>query len=429
MPDLVCYWFDRAQTQIESGKLKRAGLLATQAIRGGTNRLVLDRIKEKGDIFFARSDQDWILDGATVHVSIIGFDNGSEQKRYLDEKPVANINSDLTSDLDLSLANPLEENTNLSFQGVVLRGPFNIPPSLAKEMLENNENSDGLSNADVIKPRRTGEDIVRRSSDFFVVDFGVDMPLEQAQKYKIPFEYVKRNVYPMRQEANQEIAREKWWLHWNPRVNMREALSKLPRYIATPRVGKHRIFVWLSTSILPDAQLVVFARTDDYFFGVLHSKVHELWARRMGTQLRDAESGFRYTSTSTFETFPLPWTPGKEPAETHDQRVYKIAEAARELVALRDSWLFPPKEDIGVIIKSSNMVFGNYDWIMEVTANSVKEVKKFCETLNYNFEGYIIDYLILENLLTVSSSRIRNPEANKLYDYLAINIDKKITSK
>ena len=59
---------------------------------------------------------------------------------------------------------------------------------------------------------------------------------------------------------------------------------------------------------------LVFARDDDYFFGVLHSRIHELWALRMGTQLREAESGFRYTPTTTFETFPFPWPPGQEPA-------------------------------------------------------------------------------------------------------------------
>ena len=59
----------------------------------------------------------------------------------------------------------------------------------------------------------------------------------------------------------------------------------------------------------------------------------------MGTQLREAESGSRYTPTTTFETFPFPWPPGQEPAG--DPRVEAIAEAARALVAQRDAWLHP----------------------------------------------------------------------------------------
>ncbi len=87
--DLVCYWFEKARAQIAAGKAKRVGLLATQAIRGGANRKVLERIKETGDIFWAQSDRDWVLDGATVHVSMVGFDDGSETTRELDGTPVA----------------------------------------------------------------------------------------------------------------------------------------------------------------------------------------------------------------------------------------------------------------------------------------------------------------------------------------------------
>ena len=39
--DLCCYWFERARSQVERVKCRRAGLLATQAIRGGANREVL----------------------------------------------------------------------------------------------------------------------------------------------------------------------------------------------------------------------------------------------------------------------------------------------------------------------------------------------------------------------------------------------------
>ncbi|HTV75494.1 MAG TPA: DNA methyltransferase, partial [Candidatus Baltobacteraceae bacterium] len=73
--DLCCYWFEKARQQIEMGKCNRAGLLATQGIRGGANREVLKRIKDTGDIFYAVSDRDWILDGANVHVSMVGFDS------------------------------------------------------------------------------------------------------------------------------------------------------------------------------------------------------------------------------------------------------------------------------------------------------------------------------------------------------------------
>jgi len=104
-------------------------------------------------------------------------------------------------------------------------------------------------------------------------------------------------------------------------------------------VAKHRIFAWLDGNVLADHQLIVFGRDDDYFFGVLHSRAHELWSLRMGTWLGVGNDP-RYTPTTTFETFPFPWPPGTEP--TSDPHVIAIAEAARELVALRDCWLNPP---------------------------------------------------------------------------------------
>jgi len=120
---------------------------------------------------------------------------------------------------------------------------------------------------------------------------------------------------------------------------MRAALKCQSRFIVTPRVSKHRVFVWLKPEVLANDGTVVFARDDNYFFGVLHSRAHELWSRHTGTQLRDAKSGFRYTPTTTFETFPFPWPPNHEPKD--DPRLTAIAEAARGLVQKRNNWLNP----------------------------------------------------------------------------------------
>ncbi len=81
--DLVCYWHEKARAMVEAGKVKRVGLLATQGIRGGANRRVLERIKETGDIFLAWADEAWVVEGAAVHVSFVGYDDGSERSGTL----------------------------------------------------------------------------------------------------------------------------------------------------------------------------------------------------------------------------------------------------------------------------------------------------------------------------------------------------------
>ncbi len=338
--DLVCYFFERARALINTGRERRAGLLATQGIRGGANRKVLERIKGTGDIFVAWSDRPWVLDGATVHVSIVGFDNGTEEGRVLDGAPVTTINPDLSGRSDLTTARRLPENAGIAFMGDTKGGPFDIPGDTARVMLAAPVNPNGRSNGDVVRPWINSLDVTRRPRDMWIVDFGVSMPEAVAALYEAPYEHVRRHVKPMREGNKRASYRDLWWIHAEPRPAMRAALVGLSRCVTTPSVSKHRIFAWLRSEILPDHQVFVFARDDDYFFGVLHSRVHELWARGTGTQLREAESGFRYTPTSTFDTFPFPWVPGKELAD--DARVAAIADAARNLVALRDRWLNPP---------------------------------------------------------------------------------------
>ncbi|MDR3633432.1 MAG: hypothetical protein P4L84_06310, partial [Isosphaeraceae bacterium] len=332
--DLCCYWHEKARAQIATRLTKRAGLLATQGIRGQQNRRVLERINESGGVFFARSDDPWVLSGANVHISFVGQDDGSEAEQTLDGQSVMAINANLTAGIDLTQARRLEENLGISFKGTDKSGAFELAPETATAMLAR-PNPDGRPNSDVIRPWANGLDIGGRPRGMWIIDFGVDMPEAEAALYEAPFEYVRAVVRPRRIASPSEPrAASAWWLHQRPRPDLRNAIVGLPRYIATVRHSKYRLFTWLPAGTLPDSALVAFAREDDYTFGVLHSRPHEVWARGTGTQVRDVESGFRYTPTTCFETFPFP-------RPTDDQRE-AIAAAARELVRLRNGWLNPP---------------------------------------------------------------------------------------
>jgi type II restriction/modification system DNA methylase subunit YeeA len=137
--DFVCYWFEKARALLEAGRVKRVGLLGTQSIRGGANRKVLERIKATGDIYMAWSDRQWILEGASVHVSFVAFDDGTETERQLDGHAVPAINPDLTAGIDLTVAKRLPENLNTAFMGDTKGGPFDIPAAKAKELLASPE--------------------------------------------------------------------------------------------------------------------------------------------------------------------------------------------------------------------------------------------------------------------------------------------------
>jgi len=400
--DFCCYWFEKARAMLKAGILKRAGLLATQGIRGGANRKTLERIMESGGIFWAQSDKNWILNGAAVHVSMVGFDTGEEKEFRLDGQLVAKINSDLSTGADLTKGVRLSENCGIAFMGATKGGSFDIPNALARRMLAAKGNPNGMPNSDVIRPWVNAKDITSRPRNMWIIDFGTAMPIEHACLYEFPFQYVQENIRPIRIKNKRRQYAEKWWLFAEPRPAMRDAVEGLPRLVGTPRVSKHRLFAWIQKNTLLGSATFVFAREDDYFFGVLHSKIHELWARRQGTQLREVESGFRYTPTTCFETFPFPWPPGEEPVD--DLRVRAIAAAAKELVEKRDRWLNPKSATEAELKKRTLTNLYNQrptwlDFAHKKLDNAVLAA--------YTWPQDITDEQILEHLLALNLKRAR----------------------
>jgi len=128
--DLVCYWFERARAQFQNGSLQRAGLVATNSIRGGKNREVLDRVAKTTRIFEAWSDEPWVNEGAAVRVSLVAF-GSSAQASALDGRDRPGIYSDLSAaaadsdTLDLSLAGPMNR-SGTAFIGTQKGGTFDV---------------------------------------------------------------------------------------------------------------------------------------------------------------------------------------------------------------------------------------------------------------------------------------------------------------
>ena len=351
--DLVTYWFEKARAQIEAGKLQGAGLVATNSIRGGANRKVLERIVGTTRIFEAWSDEEWVNDGAAVRVSLVGFGPilPLERATRLDGGVVTSIHADLTAavGVDLTKAKPLAENAKTAFQGITKGGAFDIPGEQARDWLRA-PNPNGQPNATVVRPWRNGMDITQRSADKWIVDFA-EHSESNAALFEAPFFHVLQRVKPERDGNAEKNTREKYWLFKRSAADMKRAVGLLHRSIATPEVSKHRVFVWLAPNIVPDKNLIAIARADDATFGILHSRFHELWSLRLGTSLEDRP---RYTSSTTFETFPFPagMTPcdtapkagqATPPCMAGDILAENIAAAARRLNELREAWLNPPE--------------------------------------------------------------------------------------
>ena len=408
--DLCCYWLEKARHQIEEGKCKRAGLLATQGIRGGANREVLNRIKETGDIFFAESSRDWILAGAAVAVSMVGFDNGSEKTKLLDGKTVAEINANLTSSADTTESKTLNANLNLCFIGSKKAGEFEVTDETALSWL-NDPTPHGRPNSDVLRLWVNGDALIKNRRSWWIVDAGVKLSLEIMSGYEKPFAWVLEKVKPDRDKNNEARTRDNFWIHKRPGSDMREAVAPLSRCLAVVRHAKHLIFTWLNPVVLPDDGIYIFAKDEDWFMGLMQSQIHRVWALNRGTFLEDRP---RYTPTTCFETFPFPFADGLEKPVDNAEAVldaakhYKhivmqegpaayhaggasrklspaehraaIAAAAKELNALRERWLNPPEWTVEKILEFPGCLTG--PWSRYVAPQTV-DAKTGIGTVRY----------------------------------------------
>jgi hypothetical protein len=267
-------------------------------------------------------------------VSLIAFGHAS-QEAVLDGKVVAAIHSDLsiatgTNNTDTTLAKTLPDNSDVSYQGAVLIGDFEMPRLMAEEWLAV-PNPHGRSNTEVLRPISNGRDINSRTRGLWVVDFS-RKGMGDASLFEKPFEHIERYVKPVRASNPQPVRRKNWWWHGEHGGGYRKAVESCARFIATSQVSKHRLFVWLPVQVWPHQTVIVFARADNTTFGILHSRFHELWSLRMGTSLEDRP---RYTPTTCFETFPFP--AGLTPLDTAHQRTEVLAGGAVVPAGLSDA--------------------------------------------------------------------------------------------
>jgi type II restriction/modification system DNA methylase subunit YeeA len=217
----------------------------------------------------------------------------------------------------------------------------------------------------------------------WIIDFGWQMNEATAALYEGPFAYIEASVKPIRTDVllqKREAYRNNWWRHVEPRPGMWSALAKVSRFLTTTTVSKHRVFGWFTAPTCPDHQLIVLARDDDTFFGILQSHLHEIWSLLLGTSLEDRP---RYTPTTTFETFPFPegLTPNL-PADSYknDPRARAIADAAKDLNAKREAWLNPPD----LVDRVPEVVPGYPDMLIPKSDAAAAELRRRTLTNLYN---------------------------------------------
>ncbi len=345
--DYVMYWWDRAADILtrKGTRLRRFGFVTTNSItQVFQRRLVEQRIKaaQPISIMLAVPDHPWTKaskDSAAVRIAMTVAEAGvhegvlrevvREDRIETDEPLIifseqkGSINADLTIGADLTRAKALLASDGLCSPGVKLHGDgFIVTRDEAARL--------GLGRranlSKYIREYRNGRDLTARSRDILVIDlFGLNARDVRSQ-YPEVYQHLLETVKPHRDANNRASYRDNWWLFGEPRRDLRPALSKLHRYIATVETAKHRVFQFLDTSILPDNMLIAIASDDAYHLGVLSSRVHSVWALRAGGWLGIGNDP-RYSKSRCFDPFPFPNT-----SAAIKRRISKLAE---ELDAMR----------------------------------------------------------------------------------------------
>ncbi|HYW21807.1 MAG TPA: DNA methyltransferase [Nodularia sp. (in: cyanobacteria)] len=301
--DFCTYWFILAHENIvQKG---RVGLVATNSISQGLARKAsLDYITQNnGYIHEAVTTQVWSGEAA-VHVSIVNWCYEQPNEYYLNDELVKQINSSLTTTVDISQTNIIQANSNYAFKGVQPTGKgFLILEEEVNSYIKKND-----ENKNILKQFLDAKDLARNphgNPSRWIIDFN-DMTLEEASNYEIIFSHIQDTVKIERENNRREVTRINWWQYGEKRPGMRKAIKNLSCYFVVPRHSKWFIFIPAEKKWLPGDSTTVMASDDFYILGIITSNVHRVWVKAQSSTLK---GDTRYTHNTCFETFPFPQTP------------------------------------------------------------------------------------------------------------------------
>ena len=97
--------------------------------------------------------------------------------------------------------------------------------------------------------------------------------------------------------------KEKWWLWGRYTPSLFAATGGMDQVLAISSVGQQAAFARLPSAMVYSHTLMVFPLPTYAAFCTLQSRPHEIWARFLGSSMKD---DLRYTPSDCFETFPFP---------------------------------------------------------------------------------------------------------------------------
>ncbi|MFJ9665143.1 Eco57I restriction-modification methylase domain-containing protein [Streptomyces sp. NPDC101219] len=303
--DLVAYFFLRAMMLVKNqGTL---GLIATSSVGEGQTREVgLDQMARNGfTIGRAIQSKSWPTTNADLEYAAVWGVRGNipqEVPRIVDgieAKRISTVLEPMGNVDDYRVR--LTVNRGIAFKGCEpYGGGFIISPEQALEWIAVDP-----ENARVLKPFLGGDDLNARPDgkpSRWAIDF-TGLSEEEARAFVLPYAHVLKHVKPDRAKKAKAVREAPWWLFHRPRPALRTAISSLEEMLAITRHSKTALPMRIPTTWLPSDATIAFATDSFGDQAVLSSSLHQVWAIKFGSGMRNDP---RYTPSSVFETFPFP---------------------------------------------------------------------------------------------------------------------------
>ena len=315
--DLVAHFFRRCFDLLRPGG--SLGLIATNTIAQGDTRSTSLRwiCLNGGMIYAARKRYKWPGVAAVV-VSVVHLFKGAYAGvKLLEKRPVAQITAFLFVNGCHDDPKQLAANAGKSFQGSIVLGmgftfddsgqadddtPGIPSPIATMERLI----AENPKNAEVIFPYIGGEEVnssPTHAHHRYVINFGERSEEECRREWPDLMGIVEKKVKPERMKVNDKGAKLKWWQFIRTRPELYAAIAGCERVLANSQVSSHICFGITQAGKVFGHTLYIYPDGSFACLAGLQSSIHVMWGAFQGSSLGD---GARYTSASSFETFPFP---------------------------------------------------------------------------------------------------------------------------
>lgn len=304
--DLVAY-FVRRSSQLLLSSAGQIALICTNTIgQGDTRRVGLKAIVDGGmTIRRAVQSRPWPSASASLEYAAVWVSASAPAlgvPLWVDEAYVPAI-STLLEPQGRVAGDPqrLTENKTLAFVGSVLLGAgFVLSQEERAELL-----SKDADEGSVIRSYISGEDLNSRptaDASRWVIDFS-DLDLDQAKEYQQCFSRIQQRVLPERLKSNRSIYRARWWQFAERVPGLYRAIRDLSHVVGIAQVSKTVMPLRIENAGVISMMVIVFATDSFADLSVLSSAMHQTWAIKYGSGMRNDP---RYTPSDVFETFCRP---------------------------------------------------------------------------------------------------------------------------